>query len=157
MCIRDSLVAQGSTPCPPLALSSFPSPSPLSHQADLSDTPSMDPLRTCCSCRKGPVCSPSSLGWDLFLMQDSAQRVSLFPRILPCWHPWQASPLSLGILSMPSGILLMGLYLPHDTVFYLRFYLFIFRERGRQGGRKRGETHQCAKDTSIGCLSHTLN
>ena len=31
---------------------------------------------------------------------------------------------------------------------YLRFYLFIFRERGREGERQ-GEEHQCVRETSI--------
>ena len=35
---------------------------------------------------------------------------------------------------------------------FKRFYLFIFTERGREG-----EKHQCARDTSTGCLSHTPN
>ena len=34
------------------------------------------------------------------------------------------------------------------------FFKFIFRERGREGERE-GEKHQCARDISIGCLSHT--
>ena len=33
------------------------------------------------------------------------------------------------------------------------FYLFIFRERGREGERE-GEKHWCVRDTSIGCLSN---
>ena len=37
-----------------------------------------------------------------------------------------------------------------------RFYLFIFRERGREGERAR-EKHRYAKDTSIGCLWHAPN
>ena len=37
-------------------------------------------------------------------------------------------------------------------------YLFIFRERGGEGeGRRQGEKHQCFRDTSIGCLSHSPN
>ena len=39
--------------------------------------------------------------------------------------------------------------------FFLRFYLF-FREKGREGVRE-GQKHQCTRETSIGCLSHTLN
>ena len=34
-----------------------------------------------------------------------------------------------------------------------RFYLFTFRERGREG-EGVGEEHQCVRDTLIGCLSH---
>ena len=44
--------------------------------------------------------------------------------------------------------------------FYLRifkrFYLFIFREWGREGERK-GEKHQCVRGTSIGCLQYITN
>ena len=36
-------------------------------------------------------------------------------------------------------------------MFFLRFYLFTFRERGRVGER---EKHWCERDTSVGCLSH---
>ena len=36
--------------------------------------------------------------------------------------------------------------------FFLRFHLFTFRERGSEGERE-GEKHQCARETSIGCLS----
>ena len=50
-------------------------------------------------------------------------------------------------------------YLPnvtnHGVVEYVfkKLYLFIFRERGREGGRE-GEKHHCARETSIGCLAH---
>ena len=33
-------------------------------------------------------------------------------------------------------------YFANATLFFLRFYLFIFRERGREGERK-AEKHQC--------------
>ena len=42
------------------------------------------------------------------------------------------------------------------TIFILRFYFFIFRERGMEGARK-GEKHRCARETSISCLSHAPN
>ena len=35
------------------------------------------------------------------------------------------------------------------VTFLKRFYLFIFRERGREG-----EEHRCVRETSIGCLPH---
>ena len=38
--------------------------------------------------------------------------------------------------------------------FFKRFYVFIFRERGTEGERK-GEKHQCARETWICCPSHT--
>ena len=38
-------------------------------------------------------------------------------------------------------------------LFFLRFYLFIFRERGREGERQ-GEKHQCEKETTICGLSY---
>ena len=41
---------------------------------------------------------------------------------------------------------------------FFRFYLFIylfFRDRGREG--EKGEKHQRAIETSIGCLSHPPN
>ena len=41
-------------------------------------------------------------------------------------------------------------------LFVLRFYLFTFRERGREGEWK-GETHQCVRDTWISCLLGTPN
>ena len=37
--------------------------------------------------------------------------------------------------------------------FLKRLYLFIFGERGREGDKK-GEKHQCERETLIGCLSH---
>ena len=37
-----------------------------------------------------------------------------------------------------------------------QLYLFIFRERGREGGRE-GKKQQCARNTLIGCLSYTPN
>ena len=40
--------------------------------------------------------------------------------------------------------------------FLKRFYLFTFRERGREGARE-GEKHQCARETSIGCHSHAAS
>ena len=36
---------------------------------------------------------------------------------------------------------------------FLRFYLCIFRQGGREG-EKEGEKHQCERKTSIGCLLH---
>ena len=36
---------------------------------------------------------------------------------------------------------------------FLRFYLFTFRERGREGERE-GEKNRCVRDTSIGCLPY---
>ena len=35
-------------------------------------------------------------------------------------------------------------------------YVFIFREREMEGERK-GEKHQCARETSISCLLHAPN
>ena len=41
------------------------------------------------------------------------------------------------------------------TLFYfLKYYLFIFRERG-SGEEREGEKHRCERETSIGCFSHT--
>ena len=42
----------------------------------------------------------------------------------------------------------MSLSFPKSLFF--KFYLFIFRERGR-----KEEKHQCERETLIGCLSHT--
>ena len=39
---------------------------------------------------------------------------------------------------------------------FLRVYLFIFREMGREGERK-GEKHQCVRKILIGCLLHAPN
>ena len=41
-------------------------------------------------------------------------------------------------------------------IFFFRFYLFISRERGREGKRE-GEKHRCVRETSVSCLSHTPN
>ena len=38
-----------------------------------------------------------------------------------------------------------------SILFFLRFYLFTFREGGRERERE-GEKHQCARDTFIGCF-----
>ena len=38
------------------------------------------------------------------------------------------------------------------VIFFLRFYLFIFRERG-----KEGQKHWCARETLMCCLLHTPN
>ena len=38
-------------------------------------------------------------------------------------------------------------------LFLKRFYLFIFREQGRERGRE-GEKHQYVRETSTGCLLH---
>ena len=40
------------------------------------------------------------------------------------------------------------------SFFFFRFYLFIFRERRREGERG-GEKYTCAREILIGCLSHT--
>ena len=51
---------------------------------------------------------------------------------------------------------LSGMIFPdcHDYfLFFLRFYLYCFRERGREGERER-EKHQCVREASIGCLLH---
>ena len=40
--------------------------------------------------------------------------------------------------------------------FFKDFIYFTLRERGREEERE-GEKHQCVRDTSIGCLSHTPN
>ena len=37
---------------------------------------------------------------------------------------------------------------------YLKSLFIYFREKGREGERE-GKKHQCARETSIGCLSHT--
>ena len=39
--------------------------------------------------------------------------------------------------------------------FFLRFYLFTFREKEREG--ERGERHRCVRDTWISCFLHALN
>ena len=39
------------------------------------------------------------------------------------------------------------------TLFLKRFYLFIFRKKGREG-EGEGEKHRCGRDTLIGCLLH---
>ena len=39
--------------------------------------------------------------------------------------------------------------------FFKRFYLFIFRERGRRD--KERKKHRCMRDTSISCLLHAPN
>ena len=39
------------------------------------------------------------------------------------------------------------------SFFFLKIYLFTFRERGREGERE-GEKQQCARDTLMGCLLH---
>ena len=41
-------------------------------------------------------------------------------------------------------------------IFLKIFYLFIFRERGSEGEREV-EKHGCARETLIGCFSHTQN
>ena len=48
--------------------------------------------------------------------------------------------------------------LKNKSILYIfrRFYLFIFRERGREGERE-GEKHWCVRDTLISCLSHSPN
>ena len=40
--------------------------------------------------------------------------------------------------------------------FFLRFYSFMFREKGRDRERE-GEKCQCATETLMGCISHALN
>ena len=40
--------------------------------------------------------------------------------------------------------------------FFLRFYLFIFREKGGEG-ETEGEKHWCVRNTSIDCVSHAPN
>ena len=42
----------------------------------------------------------------------------------------------------------------HFELFFFRFYLFTFRERGREGERE-GEKHWCVSDRLISCLSKT--
>ena len=42
---------------------------------------------------------------------------------------------------------------PSNCLFFLKIYLFTFRERGREGERE-GEKQQCARDTLMGCLLH---
>ena len=39
-------------------------------------------------------------------------------------------------------------------LFLKRFLKFIFRERGREGEREE-EKYQCAREISVGCLSHS--
>ena len=41
--------------------------------------------------------------------------------------------------------------------FKKRFYLYTFRERGREGDREGEEHHQCARAILIGCLLHVPN
>ena len=43
-----------------------------------------------------------------------------------------------------------------NAFYFLRIYLFSFRERGREGERE-GEKHRCVRDTWISCLSHNPN
>ena len=42
----------------------------------------------------------------------------------------------------------------HCGFIFLRFYLFIFKEMGKDGERE-GEKHQCVRDILTSCLSHT--
>ena len=46
-------------------------------------------------------------------------------------------------------------YMARSFIF-LRFYLFTFREKGREGERE-GEKHQCGRETWTGCLLHIAN
>ena len=46
------------------------------------------------------------------------------------------------------------LFLGDSFFLFLRFYLFIFREKGRKGERE-GEKYWCERDTLISCLLHT--
>ena len=39
--------------------------------------------------------------------------------------------------------------------FFLRFYVFIFREKGKEAERE-GEKHQCERETMMGCLFYVL-
>ena len=54
-------------------------------------------------------------------------------------------PSLLGYISCPRSLHFV-------SFFFLRFYLFIFRERAREGERE-GETHWCSRETSV-CASH---
>ena len=48
---------------------------------------------------------------------------------------------------------LQGCKIINVYCFFLRFFKFILRETGREG-EKEGKKHQCARETSICCLSH---
>lgn len=62
--------------------------------------PKPRPLRTCCSYQA--LCVPAfSRDWYLLIMQVSSPT----PGVLPSWHPWPVSLLSLRTFSMPWGIL----------------------------------------------------
>ena len=44
-----------------------------------------------------------------------------------------------------------------STAFFKDFiFILFFRERGKEG-QGEGEEHQCARETSFGCLSHAPN
>ena len=67
-----------------------------------------------------------------------------FPHPTPLWQP---SVCSLYLWIYFCFILFVLLF-----IFILkRFYLFIFRERGREGKRE-GEKHLCERETPTGCL-----
>ena len=44
-----------------------------------------------------------------------------------------------------------GSFLDPHHLFFFKCYLFIFRERGREGERE-GEKHWCERETSVSCL-----
>ena len=54
------------------------------------------------------------------------------------------------------GGLLEGALASSILLFFSKFYLFIFRERGRKGERE-GEKHPCERETFIGCLLQAPN
>ena len=77
---------------------------------------------------------------------------NLMPDVSECaTHIWMFCLFSFLSFFFSKSLIIGYLDCPCFCLFFKRFYLFVFRERGREGERE-GKKHQCVRETSINYL-----
>ena len=110
------------------------------HSASLSPTTATRVLST-----RVPVSAPPT-GLDVCLFSISLVSVPLAVRF----------SVSSGCARRRSVSTYAAILVPLQLSLFLKFYLFNFGEKGREGERE-GEKDRCVRDKLISCLSHTPN
>ncbi|KAF6109763.1 hypothetical protein HJG60_010966 [Phyllostomus discolor] len=112
--------------------------------------------------KEGSRVTPSFLAWKtIYTLRQKERELSICCSPYLCIH-WlilvcaftRDRTCNLGVLGQCSNQLSYRDRALGNCIYFQRFYLFIFREREKEGERQGGK-HQCVGNTWIGCLLHT--